>query len=52
MKSADAFVSETAAHLVAAGGKRFRPLVTLLASQLGDPAAPGVVPVPAVVVEP
>lgn len=50
VKSADAFVSEAAAHLLAAGGKRFRPLVTLLASQFGDPAAPGVVPA-AVVVE-
>jgi heptaprenyl diphosphate synthase len=50
VKSADAFVSEAATHLVAAGGKRFRPLVTLLASQFGDPAAPGVVP-SAVVVE-
>jgi heptaprenyl diphosphate synthase len=50
VKSADAFVSEAATHLVAAGGKRFRPLVTLLASQFGDPAAPGVVPA-AVVVE-
>jgi heptaprenyl diphosphate synthase len=50
VKSADAFVAEAAAHLVAAGGKRFRPLVTLLAAQLGDPAAPGVIPA-AVVVE-
>jgi heptaprenyl diphosphate synthase len=50
VKSADAFVSEAAAHLLTAGGKRFRPLVTLLASQFGDPAAPGVVPA-AVVVE-
>ncbi|HTW19787.1 MAG TPA: polyprenyl synthetase family protein [Mycobacteriales bacterium] len=50
VKSADDFVSEAASHLVAAGGKRFRPLVTLLAAQLGDPAAPGVVPA-AVVVE-
>jgi heptaprenyl diphosphate synthase len=50
VKSADAFVNEAATHLVAAGGKRFRPLVTLLASQFGDPAAPGVVPA-AVVVE-
>jgi heptaprenyl diphosphate synthase len=50
VKSADAFVNEAAVHLVAAGGKRFRPLVTLLASHLGDPAAPGVVPA-AVVVE-
>jgi heptaprenyl diphosphate synthase len=50
VKSSDSFVSEAAAHLVAAGGKRFRPLVTLLASQFGDPASPGVVPA-AVVVE-
>ncbi len=50
VKSADDFVSEAASHLVAAGGKRFRPLVTLLAAQFGDPAAPGVVPA-AVVVE-
>jgi heptaprenyl diphosphate synthase len=50
VKSSDAFVSEAAAHLMAAGGKRFRPLVTLLAAQFGDPAAPGVVPA-AVVVE-
>ncbi len=50
VKSADDFVSEAASHLVAAGGKRFRPLVSLLAAQFGDPAAPGVVPA-AVVVE-
>jgi heptaprenyl diphosphate synthase len=50
VKSADSFVSETAVHLLAAGGKRFRPLVTLLAAQFGDPASPGVVPA-AVVVE-
>jgi heptaprenyl diphosphate synthase len=50
VKSSDSFVNEAAAYLIAAGGKRFRPLVTLLASQFGDPAAPGVVPA-AVVVE-
>jgi heptaprenyl diphosphate synthase len=48
--TADKLVNETASHLVRAGGKRFRPLVTLLASRFGDPAAPGVVPA-AVVVE-
>jgi heptaprenyl diphosphate synthase len=31
-----------AAHLLAAGGKRIRPLLALLAGEFGDPAAPGV----------
>ncbi|MFY0409674.1 polyprenyl synthetase family protein, partial [Solicola sp. PLA-1-18] len=44
------FVSEAAAHLLRAGGKRFRPIVVLLAAELGDPTAPDVVPA-AVVVE-
>ncbi len=48
--TADGFVNEAATHLVTAGGKRFRPLVTLLAAQFGDAYAPGVVPA-AVVVE-
>ena len=39
-----------ASHLVAAGGKRVRPLFALLAAQLGDPSARGVVDA-AVVVE-
>jgi len=38
------FVSETSRHLVVAGGKRFRPLLVLLAAEFGDPNAPGVVP--------
>ena len=50
VKSRDSFVSEAATHLLSAGGKRFRPLVTLLAAQFGDPTAPGVIPA-AVVVE-
>lgn len=50
VKSDYPFVTETSRHLVEAGGKRFRPLVVLLAAQFGDPAAPGVVP-SAVVVE-
>lgn len=50
VKSSDSFVAAAAAHLLAAGGKRFRPLVTLIAAQFGDPSAPGVVPA-AVVVE-
>ncbi|WP_432011057.1 polyprenyl synthetase family protein [Streptomyces cucumeris] len=49
-KSDVPFITEAAQHLVRAGGKRFRPLVVLLAAQFGDPHAPGVVP-SAVVVE-
>ncbi|KRV50835.1 geranylgeranyl pyrophosphate synthase [Wenjunlia vitaminophila] len=49
-KSDVPFITQTARHLVEAGGKRFRPLLTLLAAQFGDPYAPGVVPA-AVVVE-
>src|SRR3712207_781391 len=37
------FVREAAGHLMAAGGKRFRPMLALLAAQLGDPSAPRVV---------
>lgn len=44
------FVTEASSHLVAAGGKRFRPLLALVASQYGDPTAAGVVP-GAVIVE-
>ncbi|MCF8530815.1 MAG: polyprenyl synthetase family protein [Candidatus Nanopelagicales bacterium] len=44
------FVTETSRHLVVAGGKRFRPILTLLAAEFGDPDSPGVVPA-AVVVE-
>jgi heptaprenyl diphosphate synthase len=50
VKSDYPFVTEASRHLVDAGGKRSRPLLVLLAAQLGDPAAPGVVPA-AVVVE-
>ena len=50
VKSDYPFVTETSQHLVAAGGKRFRPLVVLLAAQFGDASAAGVVP-SAVVVE-
>src|SRR5579875_3215927 len=35
--SSDAFLDVTGRHLVDAGGKRFRPLVTMLAAQFGDP---------------
>jgi len=36
-------VIETSRHLVEAGGKRLRPLLTLLGAQFGNPAAPGIV---------
>ena len=42
--SSYAFLAETSQHLVRAGGKRFRPLLVLLAARFGDPAAAGVVP--------
>ena len=32
----DAFIAAASAHLLDAGGKRFRPMLTLLASELGD----------------
>jgi heptaprenyl diphosphate synthase len=38
------FVTETSSHLVNAGGKRFRPLLALVAAQYGDPDAPGNIP--------
>jgi heptaprenyl diphosphate synthase len=49
-KSEVPFITEAAQHLVRAGGKRFRPLLVMLAARFGDPYAPGVVP-SAVVVE-
>ncbi|MFG2224285.1 polyprenyl synthetase family protein [Streptomyces sp. NPDC048644] len=49
-KSDVPFITESAQHLVRAGGKRFRPLLVMLAAQFGDPYTPGVVP-SAVVVE-
>ena len=48
--SPEAFVAEAAGHLMRAGGKRFRPLLVVLASHFGDPDHPDVVP-SAVVVE-
>ncbi|KOG28449.1 polyprenyl synthetase family protein [Streptomyces resistomycificus] len=49
-KSEVPFITEAAQHLVRAGGKRFRPLLVMLAAQFGDRHAPGIVP-SAVVVE-
>ena len=37
------FVTEAAQHLMQAGGKRFRPLLVLLAAETGDPDAEGIV---------
>ncbi len=44
VSSADPFVTEAARHLVEAGGKRVRPMLTLLSAHFGDPKAPLVVP--------
>ncbi len=38
------FVTETSQHLINAGGKRFRPLLALVAAQYGDASAAGNVP--------
>jgi heptaprenyl diphosphate synthase len=43
------FVTDAARHLMHAGGKRFRPLLVLLAAETGDPDADGVVTAAAVV---
>ena len=44
------FVTETSLHLIEAGGKRFRPLFTLLGAQMGpEPGADAVVTAAAVV---
>jgi heptaprenyl diphosphate synthase len=40
----DEFLADAAQHLLYAGGKRFRPLITLLAAQFGDPSRPEIVP--------
>jgi heptaprenyl diphosphate synthase len=50
VRSDDQFVNEVAGHLVEAGGKRFRPLVSVLAAHFGDPGRAEVTPA-AVVVE-
>jgi heptaprenyl diphosphate synthase len=44
VQSDDEFVAGAARHLVDAGGKRFRPLLSLLAAHFGDPARPEIVP--------
>lgn len=49
VSSDDPFVADASRYLVDAGGKRFRPLLVLLAAQFGDPRADGVVPAGVVV---
>ena len=43
------FIAEAATHLLRAGGKRFRPLLVLLAAEFGDPSAREIVPAALVV---
>jgi len=43
VRSDDEFVADVAKYLVDAGGKRFRPLLALLAAQFGEPDADAVV---------
>jgi geranylgeranyl pyrophosphate synthase len=50
VQNEDPLLADAARHLAEAGGKRFRPMLVLLASHFGDPEAPGVVPA-AVVME-
>ena len=44
VRSDDEFVAVTARHLVEAGGKRFRPMVSMLAAHFGDATRPEIVP--------
>jgi len=43
VRADDEFVSGTARYLVDAGGKRFRPMLSVLAAQFGDPTRPEIV---------
>jgi heptaprenyl diphosphate synthase len=50
VRQSDRLADDASRHLVRAGGKRMRPMLTLLAGHLGDPARPEIVEA-AVVVE-
>ncbi len=50
VRSSHPMLAEAASHLVEAGGKRFRPVLALLAAQFGDGGTPAVIDA-AVVVE-
>lgn len=41
--SGDAFLTEAASHVLKAGGKRFRPMLSVTAAHFGDPDAHGVI---------
>ncbi|WP_460860406.1 polyprenyl synthetase family protein [Nocardiopsis coralliicola] len=47
--ASDPLLAEAAAHLLSAGGKRFRATLVLLAARFGDPTAPELIPAAAVV---
>ena len=42
--SDEQFITEAAAHLLNAGGKRFRPMLVMVCAEFGDPGHPDVVP--------
>jgi heptaprenyl diphosphate synthase len=42
--SDEQFITEAAAHLLNAGGKRFRPMLVMVCAEFGDPHHPDVVP--------
>src|SRR5689334_23007304 len=47
--SDEPFITEAAAHLLNAGGKRFRPMLVLVCAEFGDPEHPHIVPAGAAV---
>jgi heptaprenyl diphosphate synthase len=44
IKSDEPFITEAAAHLMNAGGKRFRPMLVLVCAEFGDPRHHHVIP--------